>query len=97
MLPTPHPKVFVAYHRPFVIDEVRASIDSLAEIMHGSAAQVRAELKRYIPEYASPADANVASENPLTLATENEAGQVSAPDKQFCPGNDATADLQAIS
>ena len=62
MLPTPHPKVFVAYHRPFEIDEVRASIDSLAAIMHGSAAEVRAELKRYIPEYATPADTNVASE-----------------------------------
>jgi FlaA1/EpsC-like NDP-sugar epimerase len=61
MLPTPHPKVFVAYHRPFEIDEVRASIDSLAAIMHGSAEEVRAELKRFIPEYAAPADRNIAS------------------------------------
>ncbi|MEZ6070279.1 MAG: nucleoside-diphosphate sugar epimerase/dehydratase [Pirellulales bacterium] len=62
MLPTPHPKVFVAYHRPFRLDEVRASIDALAAVMHAPAEEVRAELKRHIPEYEWPAGANVASE-----------------------------------
>lgn len=53
-LPTPHPKVFVAYHRPFTLDEVKQMIDELADFVHGPTDNLCAKLKEIMPEYVRP-------------------------------------------
>ncbi len=50
-LPTPHPKVFVAYHRPFTLSEVSEQIRCVSEAMDGPADELRRRLKSIMPEY----------------------------------------------
>ena len=52
MLPTPHPKLFVAYHRPYALDEVNDSIAEVAALMHGSPEELRLKIKELVAEYA---------------------------------------------
>ncbi len=40
MQPTPHPKVFVAYHRPFALPQVRQSINELVAVAHDDCAGI---------------------------------------------------------
>ena len=54
-LPTPHPKVFVAYHRPYALDEVVHSIEELGTLADGPIERLMARLKDIVPEYATPA------------------------------------------
>jgi FlaA1/EpsC-like NDP-sugar epimerase len=54
-LPTPHPKVFVAYHRPYALDEVVQSIEELGALADGPMERLVARLKEIVPEYATPA------------------------------------------
>jgi FlaA1/EpsC-like NDP-sugar epimerase len=54
-LPTPHPKVFVAYHRPYALDEVVQSIEELGNLADGPVERLMARLKDIVPEYATPA------------------------------------------
>jgi len=53
-LPTPHPKVFVAYHRPYRLSEVRDAICHLVTLSHASAEELRAKIKEIVPEYQLP-------------------------------------------
>ena len=53
-LATPHPKVFVAYHRPYTLDEVKAGIDELSAYVHSTAEALHAKLKEIVPEYHLP-------------------------------------------
>jgi len=53
-LPTQHPKVRAAYHRPFQIEEVRAAIAELAQSLHESDEALREKLRRIVPEYKPP-------------------------------------------
>ncbi|HEX3999262.1 MAG TPA: nucleoside-diphosphate sugar epimerase/dehydratase [Pirellulales bacterium] len=55
MLPTPHPKLFVAYHRPYHMDEVNRLIDALAEVVHEPTEVVCRRLQELVPEYVPPA------------------------------------------
>jgi FlaA1/EpsC-like NDP-sugar epimerase len=58
MQPTPHPKLFVAYHRPYTLDDVRQSITELTRIVHESPDAIRAKIKDIVPEYdATQSDA----------------------------------------
>jgi FlaA1/EpsC-like NDP-sugar epimerase len=50
-LPTPHPKVHVAFHRPYELAEVRRSIARLGVAVEGSPEMLRAALQELIPEY----------------------------------------------
>lgn len=53
--PTPHPKVFVAYHRPYSLEEVREAIGQLSEIVHDSPDTLKEKIKQVVPEYQLPA------------------------------------------
>jgi FlaA1/EpsC-like NDP-sugar epimerase len=55
MQPTPHPKVFVAFHRPYTLSEVRRHIDELAGFVNASPEALRRKIKTIVPEYAVPA------------------------------------------
>jgi len=52
MLPTPHPKLFVAYHRPYELDEVNGSIAEVAALTHGAPEELRLKIKEIVAEYA---------------------------------------------
>ena len=54
MQPTPHPKVFVAYHRPFALAQVRQSINDLVEVVHDDPQSLRSKIKEIVPEYECP-------------------------------------------
>jgi len=55
MQPTPHPKVFVAYHRPYKLEEVCEAIGELSAIAHESPDLLRCKIKEWVPEYESQA------------------------------------------
>jgi FlaA1/EpsC-like NDP-sugar epimerase len=79
MLPTPHPKVFVAYHRPYKLAEVRKTIGELAGLAHGSVEALRGRLKELVPEYQpDPAIARAAAAEP-DLASEDAPESEGAP------------------
>lgn len=50
-LPTAHPKLFAAYHRPFSFTQVQTQIEILRELLNTSEDEIRHELQRCIPEY----------------------------------------------
>jgi FlaA1/EpsC-like NDP-sugar epimerase len=54
MQPTPHPKVFVAYHRPFALAHVRKAINELIAVSHEDAQTLRNKIKEIVPEYECP-------------------------------------------
>ena len=64
MLPTPHPKLFVAYHRPYHLAEVSQLIDALRPIVHDSSEAICRRLRELVPEYLPPgaAEAHPAAE-----------------------------------
>ncbi|MBX7074221.1 MAG: polysaccharide biosynthesis protein [Pirellulales bacterium] len=66
-LPTPHPKVFVAYHRPFTLDEVSQVFGELEQFVNGESAAMVAKLREIMPEYQPPAHSApaAAAETPL--------------------------------
>lgn len=50
-LPTSHPKVRAAYHRPFSLPEVRRSLEQLAELVDGPDEPLREALHQIVPEW----------------------------------------------
>ncbi len=50
-LPTSHPKVRAAYHRPFSLPEVRRSLEELAELVNGPEEPLRRALHQIVPEW----------------------------------------------
>jgi FlaA1/EpsC-like NDP-sugar epimerase len=52
MLPTPHRKLFVAYHRPYALEEVNASIAEVSALVHASQDDLRLKIKELVAEYA---------------------------------------------
>jgi FlaA1/EpsC-like NDP-sugar epimerase len=63
MLPTPHPKLFVAYHRPYHLPEVNRLIDALRPIVHQPTAVISQQLQELIPEFCPPVAAPAAGES----------------------------------
>ena len=55
MQATPHSKLFVAYHRPYELADVRAAIERLTAVVHESTEQLRDEIRQLVPEYDRPA------------------------------------------
>ncbi len=53
-LETRHPKIRMAYHRPYTLAEVNEAILELEGVLHGSPADIRDKLQELIPEYQSP-------------------------------------------
>ena len=56
MLPTPHPKVFVAYHRPYDLREVRELIDELRKVANCPSPAILARIRELLPECKELAD-----------------------------------------
>jgi len=63
MLPTPHPKLFVAYHRPYHLPEVNRLIDALRPIVHETPDVISQRLQELIPEFCPPNGAAAAASN----------------------------------
>jgi len=72
MLPTPHPKVFVAYHRPYQLAEVNQLIDGLLEVVHEPTEVVCRRLQELIPEYVPPTDESAAELQAVALPHGND-------------------------
>ena len=51
-LPTAHPKLRAAYHRPYTLPEVRQTIAQLQELIHAPEAELRQKLCEVVEEYA---------------------------------------------
>ncbi len=51
MLPTEHPKVRAAYHRPHAPSEVRQAIERLRSAIRGSDVEVRLALQELVPDF----------------------------------------------
>jgi len=54
-LPTSHPKIIVADHRPSDLAEVRAAIEMLERLAREAPAEIIAQLQSIVPEYRLPA------------------------------------------
>jgi len=50
-LPTPHPKVFCAMHRPAELSEVEGMLEELREVVDDPPDDVRRRLRKLVPEY----------------------------------------------
>ncbi len=55
-LPTSHPKLRAAYHRPYSLGEVRIAIDRLGELIGEPDDVLRRKLHEIVPEFISPTD-----------------------------------------
>ena len=64
MLPTPHNKVFVAYHRAFQLVQVQQATDSLAELLHREPDVLKAKLKELVPEYQLSGSGEASAKKP---------------------------------
>ncbi len=58
MQATPHPKLFVAYHRPYSLAEVQQAIADVASLIHESPDALRLKIKELVAEYAEPSAAD---------------------------------------
>jgi FlaA1/EpsC-like NDP-sugar epimerase len=83
MLPTPHDKVFVAYHRPYLLEDVRRSIGELAPLVHAPAEVLFKKIRELVPEYR-------AAETPAVPVYENGAAAPPAPRHQAPRRNGAS-------
>jgi len=54
MQSTPHPKLFVAYHRPYSLAEVQHAIGEVSNLVHESQDDLRVKIKEIVAEYAEP-------------------------------------------
>jgi FlaA1/EpsC-like NDP-sugar epimerase len=57
MQPTPHSKLFVAYHRPYSLADVRQAIAELSSVVHDAPEKLRQKIKELVPEYEMPGTA----------------------------------------
>ena len=55
-LPTSHPKLRAAYHRPYSLGEVRSAIERLGQLMGEPDEVLRGRLHEIVPEFISPSD-----------------------------------------
>ena len=74
-LPTAHPKLRAAYHRPYTLSEVRGTIAQLHELIHAPEVELRRKLCEVVEEYAwQVRNANAAVvEQPATAPPDNVA------------------------
>jgi FlaA1/EpsC-like NDP-sugar epimerase len=54
MQTTPHPKLFVAYHRPYTLADVQKAIGEAAGLLHAPPEELRLKIKELVAEYAEP-------------------------------------------
>lgn len=70
MQPTPHPKLFVAYHRPYTLADVQQAIEEVSTLMHEAPESLRLKIKELVAEYADP---NATPPSPGDAETEKPA------------------------
>jgi FlaA1/EpsC-like NDP-sugar epimerase len=76
-LPTAHPKLRAAYHRPYTLAEVRQTIAQLQALIHAPEEELRRKLCEIVEEYASQvrnAAATVANETSTDSGTPTSGG-----------------------
>ncbi len=73
-LPTPHPKLRVAYHRPYSLAEVRQAIHSLRRTLREPDAALRVKLGELVHDYAEPVAVKPTSETSAFDATDLVSG-----------------------
>ena len=86
-LPTAHPKLRAAYHRPYTLPEVRQTIAQLQELIHAPEEELRRKLCEVVEEYAWQVRN---ASTPLTEATADHGYMVPAPGS-MSPANDVVA------
>jgi FlaA1/EpsC-like NDP-sugar epimerase len=59
-LPTPHPKVFCAMHRPAELGEAEAVVEELRSVLDAAPDAVLLRLRKLVPEYARQLEAQAA-------------------------------------
>jgi len=64
-LPTSHPKLRAAQHRPYYLNEVRQAIDDLEGLIHAPCDQLRRRLHEIVAEYAPSAPAAEPQSTPV--------------------------------
>lgn len=72
-LPTPHPKLRVAYHRPFSLEDVLESFRELWKLRNKSERRVRLKLREIVPEYRDSGIPPVVAPSPVSEHTETDA------------------------
>jgi FlaA1/EpsC-like NDP-sugar epimerase len=60
-LPTTHPKLRAAYHRPYSLIEVRRAIAQLERLVNDPEEVLRRRLHEIVPEFHSPGDADASA------------------------------------
>ena len=86
-LPTAHPKLRAAYHRPYTLPEVRQTIAQLQALIHAPEEELRRKLCEVVEEYAWQVRN---ASTPLTEATADHGYMVPAPGS-MSPVNDGVA------
>jgi FlaA1/EpsC-like NDP-sugar epimerase len=71
MQPTPHPKLFVAYHRPYTLEDVRRAIVELTQMVHEAPDAIRTKIKDIVPEYDASQSALTVAEKQAPMAASN--------------------------
>jgi FlaA1/EpsC-like NDP-sugar epimerase len=82
MLPTPHRKLFVAYHRPYALEEVNASIAEVSALVHASQDDLRLKIKELVAEYAESNSSPPPSRPEAAAQTETEAEPSALPTRR---------------
>jgi FlaA1/EpsC-like NDP-sugar epimerase len=75
MLETAHPKVRAAFHRPYGVSEVLASIEQLRTVMSGSSDSIYQKLREIVPEFNRNSDTTA---SPDRMSFLSEAGVLNA-------------------
>jgi FlaA1/EpsC-like NDP-sugar epimerase len=78
-LPTGHPKLHSALHRPIDLAELRESLHDLKELVDGDDGPLLEKLKEMVPEYVDPAEAESNNDSNLTVAQVNGNGHSHVP------------------
>ncbi|KKK46717.1 hypothetical protein LCGC14_3162440, partial [marine sediment metagenome] len=73
-LPTSHPKLRAAYHRPYSVEEVRHAIDELEQLIHAPEAVLREKLHEIVSEYVVPSHDAVGAPEQASLGRPSEEG-----------------------
>lgn len=67
-LPTQHPKLRAAYHRPYTLAEVQQAIAELQTLLHESPEKLRKKLMEIVPEYTPPSWGSKSTAEPVATS-----------------------------
>jgi len=99
-LPTTHPKLRAAYHRPYTLSEVRKTIDELQKLIHAPEEELRQKLCDVVEEYAwqvRNAEAALAGDIAIAAGHVSPNGNGAAGGNGVAGGNGDAKDLDPAS